>query len=484
MTALASHAAIPGLVQSRDCTQAWGAFYLPNDNALLAGQTWSCRLAQGSQSGNAILVGFSYDPGFSLPTVTDDKSDTYTLVKNYNDSANGENLLLFLALNVTAGAQNVTINIGTGTGGPYINSWLAEFYNIATSGAVDCTSAGNHANSTTVTAGSCSPPTSGDLVVQYYWNDYTVATTAVTAGSQTNITWQLLAADYDTGIGVQWGVYNSTSALNPTMTTAPSGFASVAIFIKSASAGSDAAGMRVLAAKDVWLNGNATPAGGAPWNANTRIVPFPCPSASNLMYAPWIGGGAATLTGVTDSHSQTWTATGAGVVNDSYSHAFYVGNATVSPTQTITLTSTVNGGGDGTPILYCITGAATSPFDKTSTATGTQSSTSGTLSTVSITPSTPNGLVFVSCGNAFTTLTGLTNSGAWFHAGFESAENIALNGVNENNGWGSYSNPNTSAITFVFNEVDNTTAAGPWAARADAFKPAAGVVRRRAMVIQ
>ena len=59
-----------------------------------------------------------------------------------------------------------------------------------------------------------------------------------TAGSQSNITWQLLGTDLYDGTAAEAGVYNATSAINPTFTSGTSeSFTSCAVALKAASAG-------------------------------------------------------------------------------------------------------------------------------------------------------------------------------------------------------------------------------------------------------
>ena len=471
LLSVAAFAQVPSLVQVHDCSEMWGDYPVQGSAiAIYRSSTAECRLPVGAKAGNTIVVGFTDDNANSGQTVGDDKSDSYTCA-SFADTTNGEKIFLCYATNVTADAQHITINLGS-SGTPYVNPWVAEFTNVANV-AADCTH-GHNASGTSVTAGSCTPSASGDLVVQSFWNDYGVQVTGITAGSQSNITWSLLVADRATGVGAQWGVYNSTSALNATMsiTAATAGSVSEAIFLKAGSSGSVPSGIRVVAAKDMWMNNSG--ASSAPFTSGTRTEQFPCPSTANLMYLAWIGGPVASLTSVTDSHSQTWTATGAGVLNDSYSRSFYQAAATVSTDQTVTVTASLGSGAgaDGTPKLYCVIGAATAPFDQTQTATGNQTVAGSTLTTVSITPSAASGVIFVSAGNAFNTLSGLTGTGQWFHSGFstgEIASNLALNGVDQNNGWGMIIPPDTSSITFTWNNYLTSTADGQWVARADSF---------------
>ena len=170
----------PAMVQSRDCTEAYGS----QANGKVV-KTWTCRFPTGTQAGNMGLASFTVDSG--SPTVSDDKSNSWFQAGTHT-GANGETVYIFYAPNMVAGTNAVTISLSGGT--PYGVPAIMELANVSISGGVDCTT-GNHGNSTSVTFGSCTPTVSGDFVFGWFWNDYTVATTSLTAGSQGNITWGL-----------------------------------------------------------------------------------------------------------------------------------------------------------------------------------------------------------------------------------------------------------------------------------------------------
>jgi len=97
---------------------------------------------------------------------------------------------------------------------------VAEFYNVATSSCIDNgTFQGNAGAGSSVTTASTTPGASGELLVLFAFSDSGNAT-GWTIGSQSNITWMLLAAQADTGARVpglafQYGVYSSTAVISP-----------------------------------------------------------------------------------------------------------------------------------------------------------------------------------------------------------------------------------------------------------------------------
>ena len=261
-------------------------------------------LPNATLSGNLVTVLLGIDGTGNFPTVTDDQSNRYSVAKSCTDSGNNTTMLLYAAANVTAGARKITVTYAaTNQNGPAVPA-VAEWTNLATSSPVDTTSC-NNGSSSTVTAGSATPGQSGDLVIQYAWNDRygTIGSGGglgkyYTAGSQSNITWQMFLNAFDWMYGAQWGVYSSTSALNPAMTSSTSGFVSLSVFFKAASAGTAPGnGIRVLKRKDVMLTTG--------WIPSPLTGHIACPSSTNLLIADW-GGPGLDLTNVSDSASNSW----------------------------------------------------------------------------------------------------------------------------------------------------------------------------------
>lgn len=431
--------------------------------------------------GNTIVAFATFTPGDTV-TFTDDKSNTYFLGATRADATNGQNVSMFYASNVAA-SSHPQLRLTRSASEAFATGFAMECTNVATAAAIDVTT-GNNAASNTITAGSATPLVTGDLVVQAYWNDYTLTpVTGITTSNQTNIPWNLMIADRVQNIGGQWGVYASTSALNPTMaqTSGTTGFNSVAIFLKGASAGTAfptyGAGKSpvITAAKTFWSATSAT------YDTLPRTEQFPCAATNNSMVVEWLGGTGETLTSVSDSASNTWTQTAAAVCfggGGGCAHAYYTQNATISPSQTITINGSAT---TASAKFYCISGGSTTAFfDKNASASGNQAS-AGNLNAVSITPSTSNGLVLGTISVALTTITGTTGSNQYFTGCFWSLQTGTGGGCDQNNGWTYYQNPNTTAVNFTW--TDGAAAAGDWVGWADAFEGPASATSKWLPVI-
>jgi hypothetical protein len=425
---------------------------------------------------NAIIVGAMGSAGDVL-SVTDDRSDSYYVGAHQADTTNTQDVWLFYAIGVNANAHQITI--AHTTSDSYTNAVAMVCTNVATSAALDV-STGANANSATIAAGSVAPNYSGDIFVQLFWNEYTLSSiTGVTAGSQSYINWALMAANDKYNYGMQWGDYNSTSAMNPTMSeTGQTGFATVAIGLRASAAGTAfPSGIQVTSEKSIWFpSGSTLP----------RTEQAPCPVGSNAMAVEWLGAATGVLSGITDSNGNTWTSTGAAVCTTNAggcSHAFYAQNATMSSSQALTFAGTVD---DDSAIVYCLGGAKTSGmFDKTTTAIGAQS-TAGNLTVGSITPTTSNGLILSVMSVSANTQAGVTSpSGAVWDACLWSQQSVNSSGCDENNAWSHFLNPGTSAYSFTFSpwSAFSTTAAGDWVWRADAFEAASTSTKRKVLVI-
>jgi hypothetical protein len=417
--------------------------------------------------GNSYFVFVTSSVGDTI-TVTDSANDSYYTAITKEDTTNTQIVTLFYAPNVAAGANQIEVHYSTSD--QWITAQGMECTGVATANAVDVTS-GNFAQSNTITAGSATPTASGELVIQGTWNDWTNPTsvTSFTAGSQTNITWALANADRAVGIAMQWGVYNSTAALNATMaqTGTSTGFVSVSAFFKTALAGTafPASGIQIDAMKTLWILPTAS---GAPYGTFPRTEQFACPAADNAMVVQWVGPSPDTLTGITDSDSNTWTSTGTAACNISCTQSYYAQNATVSAAQNLTFSGS---NGDDSAKLYCIRGAsAGSFFDKTSTNSGDQTTAGTITASTTFTPSTATGLVLADIGVTSNTQIGTSSpSGSIFTSCLWSQQSVNPGGCDENNGWSTYLNATTSAETWTWTAW-TAVAAGEWASRIDAFE--------------
>lgn len=432
----------------------------------LGADSYKLQLPNPTLSGNCVIVAVTTGSSNTI-SVSDDKSNSYTSVTSVTGN---QFCQVFTALNVTAGATVITCSFNATQND--VQALASEFNNIATSSAGD----GSHTASgtaTAVAAGSFTTTTAGDLIYHVGWQDSGgITTTSVTQGTSP---FKLISVDLqNTGIGsmaAQYQIQASAGAINASYTQAPSAhFDTIAIALKNASAGSTpAAGIRIVSAYHSTINGSNT----TPWKHQW-------PTTGNLLVAAILSIDAVTITSLTDGNSNTWTLAGTALSNPGSGQLrfAYVVGPTVSTTMTgPTVNFTGSNSSGDTIVFYDITGAATSPFDSTAGnphATGTDSTTTAhNITTVSITPSTANGLIF--------SMFGLANPGpcdavtpGTFMACTASPE--ANSGdMDENNGWGLEYNANTSSRTYLYHFPATGGGAGAWAASAVAFEaPAAG----------
>lgn len=453
----AAEAATPSIVQWASGPNSG------NTNRTVANPTYTLQFPEPTQSGNLLIVVGKWDNGASpTPSVSDDKSNTWNVGCSHVD-VNSNTTKLWYALNSVSGTRKVTLTMTSSSSSLDVSMHLVEATNIASASAIDgCL--GNDATGTSITSGSVTPTVSNDLVVNFILNAQSSAHTTVTSGTNSNITWAMLANDDNDSIGIQWGIYSSTSAMNPAATTASSHtWTSMSAFFKNASQGSGSSqSLRVLG-----MQHQQMPASHA--NPFTTHFGF----QGNLVVVQYHGGGDT----ISSISSTTPTATGtcgtAKVQSGDADQYCYFANLTpgASPMAlSITMSATTN---NGTFMLYDITGAATSPFDVDSGGTAGTLSTMGPLTVCSscLTPTTTSGIVIASEGHAFCTSTAISAPTGGL---FDSAVYLgnSLDGpepVDQNNGWLHYYNTNTNAVSETFTETCSSQNLGNWTSMTEHF---------------
>src|SRR2546423_427852 len=285
--------------------------------------SYQVRLPNPSLAGNCILVGVNRSAAGVAPTVTDDKSNTYT---SLGSSSDGNQVVhLFAALNCTAGVQNITLTFGTATN--FVSGLASEFNNIATASAKDTVSAG--ANPTTGTGSSTSiataaftPSTSGDLLYQFGIQDST--SSPITSFTQGSSPWKLLSADIFDSTFAQFQVQVSAASITPTATMSPTNaWNTIAVALKNATAGNAPTGMYIRRCQH-----NAIPAS----SGSPVATQFPCDG--NLLGMSTIMEPNLTLTAVADGNSNTYSNTGTAFSNSTSGNCrhYYVVNPTTTTT--------------------------------------------------------------------------------------------------------------------------------------------------------
>jgi hypothetical protein len=447
---LFASAQTPGLVR-------WASGSSSNTSSIAGGgpaTNYTFRLPEVTQAGNAIALCVVSGDASNSASVTDDApggSNTYTSVVTSVDSSNHMRVRLWVALNVKAGARTITPAF-TATNPDRVAVTGAEFYNVATSSAVeDSNGFSSPSGSSTISAGSITPATSGDLIYQCGVRSQTPTVNLVNAftpGSQANITWNLQATDNWDGLVSQWGIYNSVAAINPQLTMAnASGYVSASMALKAATAGSPAAaGMRVVGIEHIAFS---KPVGGT----TPKLIQFA--STGNLFIASIGPGGTSyQVSSMSDSMNNTWTSTGTvfGDSNAGKSQRYYAQTATPG---NLSITTTWTGGDsttDANILFYDVVGAASSAFVSHQSANNTcqvgcNSVGSGNQLTTytSVAPGTTSGMAFAQMSVAFNTVCGATNNLMVSPAGAlcdsYSYGGEPLDGpepVDQNNGWAHY----------------------------------------------
>jgi hypothetical protein len=389
---------------------------------------------------------------------------------------------VYVATNVAAGTRMIMLHRTTSNAYNVAIS-ASEYYNVALSGAVDAHHCNAGSSSATITAGSMTPSVSGDLLWQWAVNTgggggLPNSTTSFTAGSQSNISWQFNGTDLFDGDAVQAGVYNSTSAINPTFTSGTAQeFDSCVMALKGASAGNAPTNpFRIVH----MLHQQVPSSGPNPW-------PMEFPSTGNLIVLSDIAGGSS-ISSISSVPANTWTSTGTPAGGEgvtALSQIYYAASATPGNALTMSVTRS----GSLTPdtfMMYDFVGAAAAPFDTDSGGqAGNQTSTVTSFTTCNgcLTPSGNPGSNEVIVGNAgwnWCTGTAATSpTGALFDAATDTGNNV--NGpqyVDQNNGWFHSYATGTSPITLTWTMACGSNPEYEWAGRVAAFKAAGAVAQQ------
>jgi hypothetical protein len=429
-------------------------------------------LADPATAGNAIIVACQFQ-GEATLAITDNKSDSYKNAEVYYNSAENQSIVIAEAFNVTAGAYNLTATWNGET-----SQFQCVSSQIANVTAADGPGAGNEASGTSATAGSITPTVAGDLVYQVVASlSGSLAQASFTAGSQSNIAWNLASADLKDGMAVQTGVYSSTSAIDPAMTLGTSAtWISAAVLLKSGTAGGVPTGMRV--AYEIHENIPYTTAAGGTGSGYTNPMTLQIPCVAGATIAALMDGGGATnpsmISNITDTNGNTWSQiaqyaySGGGV----YAQAYYAKNVACSTgfeTLKVTFADTTN---DDTIVFYVIPGAGANPLD-TYSGSAQDVSNGGSPLTLNytLTPAASGEIVIAEENWYYNTATGAAGANWLFDSAYYSG--IVLDGpqpIDQNGGWMHYYTTSTSPLSFTYNLLSSTDANGPSAGMAVAFK--------------
>jgi len=422
-------------------------------------------------AGSTILLSFGYDSTSSnqVFTVTDDQSDTYTLDVTSSQS-NNKTLKIYRAVNVAAGVHYINVQLTSGAANGYWQGQVAVFYNANSLDVASC----NAATSTTVSAGSMVVTTSGDLIFQATYASAQNSESSFTVGSQTNISWNLASTLLGDGAASQYGVYNSTSAINPTFTQASSNaYISCAVALLANATGS----APTTIPRVVHQEHDAMPKNSAsPWH-----VGFVLDVPNSAVYLSYVGNDS--ISSVSSSPSPTgtaWTASGSDFTGlNGHNHVNFYCASWTSPPGFVNLSISRGGtSNDSINMIYVVQNATCNLDVDSAGQSGNQTSAGSlTVCTSCLTPTKQNDFIMSEGGQAFCTATSATSpSNANFSTVWYTGNTVdGPTQTDENNFWSFlYNGSSLSAFTITYAEsCDNPQ--GDWANRVAAYQSSANV---------
>jgi hypothetical protein len=431
-----------------------------------------------TKAGNCLVVSVGHWNSLTA-SVADDKTNTYTLAATGNDATNGYQVKMFVAPNIAADTKVITVTLNnSGVGSTAVQ--VAEFYNIATSTPVDVNVGTSVTLPSAVATGSMTTTQANDLVYQVAFSESQFLTgnqplfKRITKDPTNGLV--LASADLLDGVTAQYGIKASAGAINPTINVSATGVANsdivvtAAVALKTATAGSAGSGKRIVHVQSCnFFRDNG---------ATTVNLQFP--STGNLLVQTWVGynttaAASVELNSMTDGAGNTWSATGASVSisGGGLSRMFYSTSPTaypnlIGPTLSLSRTQQESNG-----ILFDIAyEGKTWALDVHTSGTGTQSVT-GNLTTLTVTPTTADGIIISHGGIDLHTVSGLTGTGFFFDAMVYPQADGSRN-FYEDNPVGHYFNSDTSARTFVWSTQNNPAGVDGWSAIGAAFKATSG----------
>ena len=439
--------------------------------------------ALGGANNCGILVA-SANSGFTFGTVTDG-FNTWTTFGNV--TAGGMTLKGWYVLGIAAGTKSITITTsGTATGGgaSQVGAWFEEFQNCGTSiGGNGSTSfvANAAVNNLTLSAA----PALGDAVLGYFVDASTPQGFPM-AGSPVAVGSGFTAMSNQVTFAKMSEINTATTSISVGATYPNTGdtIVGLGVVVPQGATGTAPSGMYIDHYQmEQWPN-SATQAFTFPFSGNLIV---------GMLSAENVTGTANTIIDAACTWSPGVNADSAGYT----SQIFYGSNCTPASTNSLTVHVTGTPSSPGTAMaLMSVTGAASSPFDKSAVVTQTSHSVAANLSTVSLTPSALNEMTVSLTSIAWHSLTGTVADGNGHtptplfsvntkddDADPSCSTSTVPATLDEDNGWAYYINSaNTTAITFIYSGtqtsgscLNNPTGVGGYDSVAVAFKSAGGV---------
>lgn len=324
----------------------------PNGIGGDTGSAFKHTLAAPIGANNGVIFVASYPHGTTV-SITDNNGNTWPAAAVTADAGVGNFALSAWVLPAAAaGLTTFELNVGATNIQP-VSIAIYEYNNIATSSPVDVTASSINQSGTSLATGSMTTTVDGDLIlfVAHPASNIGGNPTSWAAGSgftlmEADIAWTS-AQGYPKATQTQ--IQSTHGAITPAITIngdATDAFNCIAIALKTASAGTQYTGMRVL--KHIEFCNN---------NLTTTTWKFQNPALGNLRaWGSTFSSGS--ITSCADSDSNTYTE--AGFTTDSCV-CFFAQNTTVNSTLTTTLTFPAGSIPNGFVFqFYDIVGAKTS----------------------------------------------------------------------------------------------------------------------------
>lgn len=440
------------------------------------GNTFIVKLPNAVLANDLVVISldFAFNAGRTVTITDNDGGNTWTQGVTVTDAGNLVTSRLYYSDGTNAGTQTITIVFDTAIF--LVNIRVSEFFNIATSSASDGTSSSASATIPTVQSGSITTGTSGDMIYMHAIgtggdtsglpNAYSLAGVKILTFTP-GASGALLSADEEVGDVLQFQIQAAAGAITPTLTletsTNPNTTLNVvAMAFKPVAGGLPSiSGIRIVHVLHTSTNFNQT--------TTTPRMWFPS-SGNLLIVASDFGSANTALNSVADGALNTWTVTTP--TSSSYPQLAYVCNATTN--NGLNIVPTIGASGSQLiSIYYDVTGAATSCYDKSATASGSISTGNPDITNApSITPSTANGLIIGIENMGTGPLSGAVSSGVF--------DNISYTGQTDSSsvddsgdGFQHWYNTSISTVNIGWH-VNNGSVASAWFTMAHAFKaPAA-----------
>ena len=424
-----------------------------------SGNAFKFVLPNPTLAGNCLVLTLCYAFNAARTiSITDNKSNTWPSPSvTTTDAGNVITTGIWVLPNAATGTQTLTITFDATINDVYIEA--AEFYNIATSSAVNGTHSNNADAGPAVTAGSFTPTSNngngGNLIYSFHAcvSGVGLGPSNVTLGMRGGPAFTVLGADYNLCCLSQTSLQTTAAAINPTaIVDIPlvDTFNCVAVALKvDATKGTAATGMRIVRHVVV----RADTSGNS--NATASPITFGFPSSGNLLVGVLdVTAVGNAFSSASDSNSNTWSVVSTSAT--SVPQPFYAGNATSGIELLVTLNWT-SAGATSEFHFYDIAGAATSPFDVEADFTDTGAAVTGAISGYpTITPTTSGGIVVAALNLGTGPCSAVGTTGGTFDNTVYTNESDASS-FNNGDAWQHVNNAPASAISFKWTLAASTT---------------------------